>query len=513
MSAEPPAAAAAAEPASALSGSPELADWQMVQPLSAEEHAEHARIQQAHAEQQAPQQPAPPAASDDMQIDDGAGDDAAADGTVDSASVEEKRLLDQASSTSLAGSSVSASPDPTASSVRGEPSTSPMPHQQQQQPGDVDVEMRDVKTEGGVKSESDAAATPNTAAAGGVDTISVAGSLVPSASSAADEAARQAAIREEEDARAAREAAAIERKRMEDRKPTVMRTDCSRCGATISFPAPARLVHCAVCTHVNAITQANSVDTAKVPLTDKTLPQQAAQWNTLQVVVFLRSLSLQHLAPIFELHQVDGAQLLDLTYYDVRDVLRIQKSGQRTTRLASTPIVGACCFPQRESTFVGCRLLLIRIWFGPVRLHVLSSFRLLSHHPGRATSRTSSTASTFCAACRWRPRTIWSSPRRRTAARPSRSRRRSRRLQVHLFRRPPSLLFRRLPWLRLPTSLRSLHRRTRSPPRRVRVRPLPPPSCRWDSHTWRRCPFSRRVALPRSRTAVPISRRRCRLIS
>lgn len=138
----------------------------------------------------------------------------------------------------------------------------------------------------------------------------------------AEQAAAEAKARADQEARLA---ALAEEKRRASRVPVLYRMSCLRCDALLQFPYPSRLVHCAVCTHVNGVTLARAVEHSKVPLPEKSLQEQASHWSTLQVVVFLKSLNLEHLTQIFDTNQVDGAQLLDLTYYDIRDILRIHK--------------------------------------------------------------------------------------------------------------------------------------------------------------------------------------------
>jgi hypothetical protein len=78
-----------------------------------------------------------------------------------------------------------------------------------------------------------------------------------------------------------------------------------------------------VCQTINAVSSSKAHPKDTHPMPALSLREQAEQWTTLQVCVFLKSLKLEHLQSIFESNHVDGKQLLSLTYYDVRDVLRI----------------------------------------------------------------------------------------------------------------------------------------------------------------------------------------------
>ena len=142
----------------------------------------------------------------------------------------------------------------------------------------------------------------------------------------AEQEAAEAKAQAAEDARIAQEEARIaEEKRKAARQPVLYRMNCRRCDALLQFPFPSRLLQCGVCTYVNAVNLSEAVEHSSNALPEKSLQEQASQWSTLQVIVFLKSLKLEHLTHIFEANQVDGAQLLDLTYYDIRDILRIQK--------------------------------------------------------------------------------------------------------------------------------------------------------------------------------------------
>lgn len=293
--------------------------------------------------------PAAASSSDDMQLDDGA-DGGETSLTVSAAqgdlSVEERRMQD----TAVVSASPVSGPEAASNSSLG---------------------------------ASSPTASPPAAAA---DATTTAPGASPSAATVATDASigapsPAAGAGESESAAAAK---AAEEKRRAARVPLLYRMSCTRCQAVLQFPYPTRLVHCAVCSHVNAVTLSRAVDHVAHPPPDKELREQAAQWSPMQVVVFLKSLKLEHLTHIFENNQVDGQQLLDLTYYDVRDILRIHKSGDSYVAASKCQAAGlnglclTCCLTH----LVACCSLASPSCFRPADIeNVLNCVAILRGNP------------------------------------------------------------------------------------------------------------------------------------
>ena len=278
-----------------------------------------AAIAQAHAAQQMQQaaiamqplltQPAPvvaagaaaPAAAapaEDSMVDEPAADGPAATQLIRNSSVstDEQRLRETGQQTNSDAAAPSAAGTATAPAADASP-------------------MQDV-----------AAPTPAAAAAG----TSSSNNAMPVASSPAPSASPQTAAATPSASPAPATATAASKERP---APLQYRLNCSSCDAIISFAYPSRLVHCMVCGGINAVSLSRAVQHSASPggpvpnpLPGLGLKEQALHWTTMQVVVFLRSLKLDHLGPIFEANHIDGYQLLDLSYYDVRDILRIQNN-------------------------------------------------------------------------------------------------------------------------------------------------------------------------------------------
>lgn len=285
-------------PAAELGG-----DWQMIAPLSDEERAEQARIQAAHdaalaqaqAQQQMQAQQLAQAQSvaEDVQMDLGAGDDSPSRlmaSVAEGQSMEERRVADmQAAQAAQQAATMHTAATPASDSVSSSLIVQPSP----------------------------VSSTP-------VESASAAS--LPSPSSAPDaaapvESAEEAQRRARADSSSKREE---EARRKAARQPNLLRTHCTRCSSLLVFPAPTRLLHCAVCGTVNAINLSRTTSDS-VPLPKQSLSAQAELWHSAQVGVFLEQLKLGHLKTMFEANHVDGKMLMRLTYYDVRDVLRIQK--------------------------------------------------------------------------------------------------------------------------------------------------------------------------------------------
>jgi len=325
VSSAAPAAAAAAAPSS---DAPAIADadWQLVAPLSASE-AQEALAQPALQQPPQPQQQQAPTGSPVQSASEDAMEDVSAKDAQTglpagggALSLEEQRVADtktqgQGQGQGQGQQQAGAPTTTTAASVAG----------------DTDMADASVVPSAAPSAEPSPSSSPLSdapATSPSLPAEALSASPMPSPSPSSSPAAP---VKEETPASAAASpsatAAATPAAATERPAPTLYRLTCSQCAAVISFAWPARLVHCMVCQHVNAVSRSRATEHASNPLPALSLKQQAEQWTTLQVCVFLRSLKLEHLQSVFEANHVDGRQLLSLTYYDVRDVLRITQQG------------------------------------------------------------------------------------------------------------------------------------------------------------------------------------------
>jgi len=115
----------------------------------------------------------------------------------------------------------------------------------------------------------------------------------------------------------------------------IARLICPRCTTVLNLHRLTPNVICGACRSLLHETEFSLESSSYNPSQELSMSDQCRQWSNVQVCVFINSLGLAHLLPLFQAHQVDGRHLLSLTEIDLSAELGIENAKDKASIMSA----------------------------------------------------------------------------------------------------------------------------------------------------------------------------------